>query len=48
MIYNKFDACIFDFSHGREPDDYWHDGAILEAAESLKNFTKDDWEALLK
>lgn len=47
-MYNKFEVCIFDFSHESEPGDYWYDCAIVEATEILKEFNDDDWEVLLK
>ncbi|MEN4976596.1 hypothetical protein ABEI05_00545 [Erwinia billingiae] len=47
-MYNKFEVCIFDFSHEREPGDYWYDCAVVEATEILKQFNDDDWEMLLK
>ena len=47
-MYDKFENCIFDFSLERDPGDYWYDCAILEAADILRGFGKNDWELLLK
>lgn len=46
-MYNKFDVCIYDFSHESEPGDYWYDCTILEATEILKKFNNNDWDLLL-
>lgn len=45
-MYRNFDLCITDFSCDKDPGDYWYDCDIIESAEMLSKFNKEDWLCL--